>query len=310
VTISLLQLFAISLTLGTLPSLAQESNSPPICTERSIQNTAPVLDLVPAGSLQIESGTSISFQRKNLVADLPEDLIRFGLTNRVELRFITSNMVYQHSAIAGIDPLEAGDAALSLKLHIAGANTFTPNAAIVSMSFPVGDRGLTSNSYDPSIFFGWTQTLRRRYTFIEAVQTTLTTVSQVRTTELFPVIGASRTFSDRFSAFVDYAPEVLLSGGKAYEVDGGLTYAATKKQVFDVRGAHTRSPDGFDSYIYDAGLTYALGHLQQLDVRMGYSGDSNGLHTVASFGYSVRYDQFLQRVPLLYATLRRQEGLR
>jgi hypothetical protein len=299
-------LFVVSLALSSLASVAQESDSPPISTERSIASTAPVLDLVPAGSLQIESGTSISFQRSRLVADLPEDLIRVGLTDHVELRFITSNMVYQHANVAGIDPLEAGDAAFSLKLHIAGANTLAPNAAIVSLSLPLGDQGLTSSSYDPSVFLGWTQTLHPRYTLIEAVQTTLTTVSQVRTTELFPVIGVSRTFSDRFAAFVDYAPEVLSSGGKAYEVDGGLTYAATKKQVFDVRGAHSRSPDGFDSYIYDAGLTYALGHVQQLDLRMGYSGDSNGLHTVASVGYSVRYDQFLQRVPLLYSALRRQ----
>jgi hypothetical protein len=290
---------------------AQDQLTSAISTERpTIGSSSPVLDLVPAGSLQVESGGGISIQRKEFVADLPETFVRIGLSNRIELRYFSSNLVYQHSFIPGLDPVQSGDSALGAKLLLGPANSFVPMSAVLSLSFPVGAEGMSSGSHDPSLTLAWTQTAPGKLTLIEGMQSTITTRDGERHPSLVPSLGIGRPLSDRFGAFVDYAPNVFRDPGMAYMLDGGLSYVRSSKQLFDARLGFTEDCEGVRAYVADVGLSYARSSVQQFDLRIGYSSDSQGLHTVSSFGYSVRYDKFFQSLPILNRSLAHMNRLR
>jgi hypothetical protein len=291
-------------------AFSQETAPSPLVTERpTLGPTTPTLDLVPAGSLQIETGGGTSIQRNHFIADMPESYLRYGLTSRIELRFLNSNMVYQYSDQPGLDPIETGDSTVSAKISLAGANTFAPTIAIASLSLPVGREGMTSGGYDPSLLLAWSQTTHRGLSLIEAVQGSLTTVDGEWNKALIPILGAALPVSKKLAAFVDYAPNMILNPGMAYALDGGLSYARNDKQLFDVRTGYSRDCEGTLSRVFDIGYSYLRSGVQQFDVRVGYVGDIEGPHAVTSFGYSVRYDEFIKRHPVMSRRVHYAMGL-
>lgn len=71
---------AACFTVGGAAAVAQESPSPVISTERPSYGPSP--DLIPRGSLQMESGAGVTWQSGTRVIDLPENMMRLGLTDK------------------------------------------------------------------------------------------------------------------------------------------------------------------------------------------------------------------------------------
>jgi hypothetical protein len=230
----------------------QASEPPPISTERPTVGYSP--DLIPGGSLQFENGSNVLFQKAQYAADLPETLVRLGLTDRFETRFLISNAVYPSSA----GKFESADAACSAKVLLAGPNTRLPKSAILSLSFPTGSPSQTSGSYDPSLTLIWTQAASRGYFFNEVAGATLTTLNGARRPVWLPSVVGGRALSSKLSIFAEYAPTVLQDRNVVHVVDGG--FAVTIRR------------------------------LQQIDVRSGWQQDTAGAHGLFSLGYSLRSD--------------------
>jgi hypothetical protein len=247
--------------LGTA-ALAQEAEVESISTDRPTVGQSP--DVIPGGSFQIENGVDVSAQLQQYAVDGPESLLRVGLTNRVEGRFLASNAVYQSSSASTASSLQSADAALGAKVLLAGPNTLSPKSAILSLSFPTGGPSLTSGSYDPSLTLLWTQAIPRGYFINELAGATLSTLHGARRPVWEPSIAFGRSFSPKFTVFGEYAPTVLQDRSVVHVVDGGLLFAPVK--------------------------------LQQLDCRVAYLNDFQGIHTLISCGYSIRRDGWGRRV--------------
>jgi hypothetical protein len=205
----------------------------------------------------MENGAGASLQRSSQMADLPESLVRLGLTNRVEARFTTQNAVLALGSIGGAD-IESADTAASVKALIAGPNTRLPKSAVLSLSLPTGSRAMTSGSYDPGLIFIWTQAFPHTYFINEVAGATLTTLTGARKASWAPSVAFGRSVSSAITVFGEYAPTVQTDSSVTHVVDGG--FAVTR------------------------------GKLQQFDARVGYMRDSQGDHALISVGYSLRRD--------------------
>jgi hypothetical protein len=216
--------------------------------------------LVPARSLQLEHGLGATFQRSSFNVDLPESLLRLGVTDRLELNFLSSDAVYQPSRRPHISSLQTMDPMLGAKIGVGKANSAFPRSATLSLSFPMGGSTWTSGTYDPGTVLVWTQAIGKASFLNEVVGATLTTVDQARRTTWAPSIAGGRSLTADFGIFAEYAPTVLANRSSNYVIDGGFAVVHRK--------------------------------LTQFDVRTGYLRDSGGFHTLLSLGYSFRLDSF------------------
>jgi hypothetical protein len=244
-------------------ALAQDIPIAPMSTERPTVGACP--DVIPQGSVEVEVGAGLSVQRTQVTADLPESFLRIGVTNRLEIRYLGSNMTYQPSTAVSRGGLQSYDSAVSVKALLALPNRPEPRSAILSLSRPSGDKELTSGSYDPTLTLVWTQSFPRGFSLNEVAQGTLTTLNGARRPTWAPGVAAGRAVSDRLTFFAEYAPNVSADHSFSYIVDGGLTYARQSRQQFDVR--------------------------------LGTLADGGGSHLLIAVGYSRRYDHFLGSRP-------------
>jgi hypothetical protein len=208
----------------------------------------------------MENGAGATLQRGSQVADLPESLVRFGLTHRIEARFMTQNAVLGLGGPGGAD-LESADTAVSAKALIAGPNSWLPKSSILSLSLPTGGRALSSGSYDPGVIFIWTQAFPHRWFLNELAGATLTTLNGARKAEWAPSLAFGRSVSPAVTLFGEYAPTVF--------------------------------PNSSVSHVVDGGLLVTKGKLRQFDARFGYLRDAQGDHALISVGYSLRRDHWL-----------------
>jgi hypothetical protein len=235
---------------------AQEPELPAISTERPTVGYSP--DLIPRDSFQIENGSAILYQRENYVADLPESLLRLGLTDRFEARFQVSDLYYNSTG----SRLEGSDMGISGKLLISGPNSWAPKSAVLGLSLPTGGPSETSGSYDPSLFLIWTQTNSRGYFANELAGVTLTTLNGARRAEWAPSIAGGKSLSAKAGLFAEYAPTVMTDRSVTHVVDGGIAFLPMK--------------------------------LEQIDLRVGWQHDSAGSHGIFSLGYSRRVDSVFE----------------
>lgn len=237
-------------------AFGQETHSPPISTDRPTVGLSP--DLVPARSLQFENGIGSIFQRSTFNVDLPESLVRFGVTDRLEVNFLFSDSVYQPSQTPHISRLQTMDPMLDAKIGIGKANGALPRSATVGLSFPMGGSSWTSGSYDPGLALVWTQAIGKASFLNEVVGSTLTTVGDARRPCWAPSIAGGRSLTGSLGIFAEYAPTAFANRSSNYVIDGGFAVVHRK--------------------------------LTQFDVRTGYLRDGGGFHTLLSLGYSVRMD--------------------
>ena len=235
---------------------------PVISTERPTVGNSP--DLIPARSLQVENGISVTLQNNHYAVDSPETLLRLGVTDRAELRFLFEDEVYQQPDTPTTASFQTMDPAFSVKLGLGKPTSIYPRSLIAQLSLPRGGPSWTSGSYDAGITMIWTQTIRKDYFLNEVVGGTLTTLYGARRMCWAPSIAAGRPLSETITGFGEFAPALAADGTRSYVVDGGFSLV------------HNR--------------------LSQFDFRTGYLKDSVGIHGLFSFGYSVRRDGLFRRV--------------
>ncbi len=222
--------------------------------------------MLPRNSLQVENGVGVELRRKGYTADLPENFVRLGVTDRLEVRFLNGNLI-DHPPDNPTDPavpnFQTADSAVSLKVLLDQPNRVLPRSAILSLNLPTGGVSQTSGSYDPSVTVIWAQNLPRGFSLSEVVQATLSTLNAARRPVWAPSVGAGYALSRTIGLFAEYAPNLAAN--------------------HDL------------SNVFDGGLTYAYRTTQQFDVRAGYMADANGGGMLLTVGYSRRYDHFLFR---------------
>ncbi len=207
-------------------AFGQDIQSPSISTDRPTVGLSP--DLVPVRSLQFEDGLGATFQRSNFNMDLPESLVRFGVTDRLEVNFLSSDLVYQPSQTPHIARLQTMDPMLGAKIGIGKANGALPRSASVGLSLPMGGSSWTSGSYDPNLVLVWTQAIGKASFLNEVVGSTLTTVGNARRPCWAPSIAGGHSLTDSLGIFAEYAPTAFANRSSNYVIDGGFAVVHRK----------------------------------------------------------------------------------
>jgi hypothetical protein len=123
------------LSLMSLSQLspAQDVPQPVISTDRPSIGTG--TDLAPAHHMVAENGLGLSFGSGSTTFDGAENLLRFGINSRVELRTLLPSMQYT----TGTTSMQRHDAAFGAKLRLPAPSTWPVSAVVgAGFSFSVG----------------------------------------------------------------------------------------------------------------------------------------------------------------------------
>jgi hypothetical protein len=256
--LNFLSLSALVLALSLpLSGSAQETPQPTISTDRPSVGTG--TDLVPRHWVVSENGASLTAPGGTLTVDGPENLVRVGAFQNVELRW-SSPSVQRAQGVPGV---QHQDASFGAKIHLPAPKAW-PLSAVLTLSAPIGSQGVTSGGWDPA-----------------------------------GLLAASHAWGPRLSTFASANFASVSGAGRGRENADQLatftTLALNGKTTAYAEFAPLLSRDpGLQAYTSDAGVLWLVGKRIQFDVRAGSTVDSKGVHPVVGFGYSVL---FSPRIP-------------
>lgn len=247
----------LAATFGT--SFGVWADEAPMVTDRpDFTESATV---VPKGSVQLEAGvTWASFEEEGRygsswdLLSLPEALIRWGIGDRLELRFGLPN--YFVERFWRYDVEEWGDLSIGVKWELGAVKSPWDFALIAELDLPTSTIDGTADTVDPSAIFIVGRDLGERWSFgaqVGAAREFLTNsrfgdwhVDVVSATVVFGV-----AVGDRHGTFFEVAAENVNSSFYANNEDESLaqfhhgwTYAVSPTFQLDIHGAIGLTDDG------------------------------------------------------------------
>lgn len=227
----------------------------PISTDRpTVTNSSSV---VPCHSLQVESGLLISSKQDRRGYDLPESLLRVGLTKSTEFRFGAPDY-FQNFFSGGSFVTGIGDLALGMKKSLLATKSGFDFGVIGTLTFPTGANAVSSHGYDPLFQLLPSQKLPANLNISSMLSIG------------WPTQGNGRN----------------LTGQSSMELDRGIGKRT------DIFGEYSGSfpGKGRPQHTLDFGALYLLGKRQQVDVDGGFGLSSAATDHFVGIGYSVRFD--------------------
>ena len=245
---------------------AQANEPPPMVTDRPDQTESALT--VPRNFVQIEVGWQ-AFQLQEdgnsiAVVEIPSTLVRYGLDERVELRFGWDGFVSQVLKTGNFESDEAGVGNMSLgaKVLIRNERGAAPQMALLfGTTLPTGSVFLRENRMDPDIRLSLSNTLSERLSLGYNVGASWLTVpdgpndkDQVSFFDYTVALGIA--IDDRWGAFVEAFGKIpgTATIGSQNLVDGGVTYLARDNLQFDLFAGLGVS-DAADDWLVGLGLS-------------------------------------------------------
>lgn len=200
--------------------------------------------VVPCGSLQFENGFAATANGNQQTYDFPETAVRFGVTNRTELRFQVPNYFQNDDTSTGFVN-GFGDLSLGIKQQVGPWHKFDISL-IPSVSFPSGANRISSGGYDPTVQLAWSRGLSKKWTVAGMFSLMWPTQGTERN-----LTGQSSVFFDRqlarkWDAFLEYSGAFPERGGPQHTIDFGTAYKLTPHQQLDFHwnfGLSAATPD-------------------------------------------------------------------
>jgi hypothetical protein len=225
----------------------------PIDTDRPDQTESSAL--VPARHVQLEFGLAYTEDAPgDEVLEAPALLVRYGVIDRLELRFGLPALTTQFASGAETD---FSDPELGAKIALWQERGWRPEAALlVGTTLPLGSNDLSSHRFDPAFRFSFGHTLPRGFSLGYNLGAAWETVADGNgagrdTLARFEYTAAlGYDFTDRWGGFVELFGDAPLgdSGGSAHSLDGGLTYLLRENLQLDLAaglGLDSEAPDWF-----------------------------------------------------------------
>lgn len=209
--------------------LRAQSPVPPITTDRPAFTDASTV--VPAGSLLFENGfleTGTPGQRS---FDLPETLVRFGVSSKTELRFTLPDNYQDFNAGAGYAS-GWGDSLVGLKQQLGPIHGFDISL-VASLSLPTGAKRLSSHGYDPQFNLPWSRSLSANWTVAGMFSFAWPTQGQKRLPTGQATFLFDRQLTKQWDAFLEYVGTFAEGNGPQHLLHAGTSYKLTQEQQLD-----------------------------------------------------------------------------
>jgi hypothetical protein len=149
IVVSIVRAFPLSAQGSTVGKESEITTDRPDVTEAST--------VIPVGSLQIENGLTWTSDHGRRILDLPESLVRMGLSRGTELRVGVPDYL---DGISGRHVTSGlADVSVGLKQQLGPLAGNFDLAVIVALTVPTGHRGITSGGFDPILKLPWSKEL-------------------------------------------------------------------------------------------------------------------------------------------------------
>ena len=227
----------------------------PIVTDRPDFTESSVV--VPKGSIQIESGlTWTEESRRSTNLSLPEVLIRFGMTERFELRLGLPNQNWINSdgnpQLQGWDDLYVG-----FKYQLGSTSDGTDFAIIPAAYFPVGQTGIRSEVVSPEIKFCWAREICGGNSLSGMFYFYLIEIDGRQVTPLQHTISLGLPVSENVGMFIEHILDMSNGEQPSQLLHLGFTFQPRPTVQFDFHfgfGLTSNAPD----YFFAAGYSIRL----------------------------------------------------
>ncbi len=236
--------------LLAVPAAHAVSCKPPgpdctITTDRpTFMNSSTV---VPCRSLQVESGLLVSSENKQRGYDVPEAALRFGLSDRTELRASLPN--YFQNYTAGSSPATGvGDLSLGAKQQLIARPNGTSVAVVAALSLPTGAQATSSHGYDAALLVPASTKLSKNWTAAGQLAVAWPTQNSRHNATGEAAALLDRQLTKPMDTFVEYNGYFPQRGSPQHTVDFGANYKPTTHQQIDVRAGFGASAAALDHF--------------------------------------------------------------
>lgn len=246
--------------LLSAPAAAQLSGlDEPIVADRpDFTEGTSILD---TGHFQLEGGYTFTRLDEEEGHTFGELLLRYGLTERIELRLEAGSYDRIDTGDSRISGFE--DPGIGLKVRLTDAATWIPGAPAVAVvagtSVPVGDGELTSDAWEPSAVLAFDWELSDRLGVGANLGGAALEGEDGRFTQATWSVSGGYGLTDRLGSYLEYY------------------------------GISEDEEDGPTLHYLDAGLTYLIHGDLQLDVRVGRGLNGEDPDDYVGFGAAVRW---------------------
>jgi hypothetical protein len=250
---TLLRLFAGCVLLPLLaawPAAGQVSSSPPDTQEPEIVTDRPDVTessiVVPVGSLQFENGLTWTTDHKTQFVDFSQTLIRIGILDKTELRFVVPDDMRGVSSI----PIQSGfgDVVIGIKQQLGPIWGDIDLSVIAAVSIPSGAHAVSSGGYDPFVKFPWSKDLLHGFSVGGMQSLFLNTDRNRRDGVWEATFYLEKQLSKRMDAFMEYAGDYSHRGGSEHMAHFGTAFRFHGANQADFHfgfGLNRESPDHF-----------------------------------------------------------------
>lgn len=223
---------------------ATESGPATIATDRPSFTDSSIV--VPHGSLQFEDGFTETSAAGQQVYDLPETLVRYGLTSKTELRLGVPDYFrnFHNGAVAGWGDLSAG-----VKQQLVAKDGGFDASLVAALSFPAGSGATSSHGYDPQVLVPWSNPISKNWTAAGMLGVLWPTEDgRHNATGQFTFL-VDRQITNPWDAFVEYGGEYPQRGGPQHLVHVGTSFKLTVRQQLDFHVGWGLSAAAVDHFI-------------------------------------------------------------
>lgn len=227
--------------LTSIPLYAQ--SVPDMVTDRPDQTESAVV--VPLHSLQIETGYTHTNIGDFSTDELPGTLFRYGLHERIELRFAITGWIFDDAS----DESGFGDSEAGVKVRLLDESGMIPEAAVLAgVTLPTGEDGFTSDEADPRIRLACAHTISDRLALGYNIAAEWNTIADETELTVPYTCGLGIGLDDRFGTYIEFFGEFPEEGDSSHLFNTGLTYSILKNLQADIEGGfglNDEAPDWF-----------------------------------------------------------------
>jgi hypothetical protein len=252
----------VYLLICGLTIAANGQSLPPIATDRPDQTECPFI--VPKGYIQAEHGfTYEKMDKSSKTLSYPALLLKYGISDNVELRLITDMMSVQEAIkpIRGFTPITIG-----FKTKLAEENGLLPKISFIGhLSVPNwASKAFQSSYFAPSFRFTMQHTVSEKLAL--AYNLSAEWDGETPNATLIYTLTTGYSLTEKLGAYLELYGFNTQNQQADHRFDGGFTYLINSNIMVDMSGGLGLSQNSPNSFV-SMGFSYRFNTKRQTMVK-------------------------------------------